>query len=427
MAVSTDTIQTLLRQRQDLREALLNLRKEIETLDASSLDLVNKNIKTASPASVTATTAAPVPAPSSKPVAAEIPPEEKPAPTPTPEPEPQTAAAAAVAPAPAREKDEVTAEESPRKEPVLTTPAAPPPEKSVPEPETAEATQDAVPETAEPAAAEKETSKADDAKTGQQENSPTDPPEEADEGAHDDLEELLEKARALSDYLLDHPSNLPAAELGALVTAITVSDAAKTPAEKKACYHTLQAAYRKISAGTFAASGVNGTTLQDSEAGAPLLWTIPFAISILIIILFPLLLLTRHLVGEMFTDDFAADLTWSIGLAAAFLWGTVGALTLLTLNIARAVYRRRFDGGLQRSPGLRGALGGLTGGVVFMIVEIWLPMSDATADFALDAIAFAGGMFSAILFAGLQRLVNAVTGWLEPVPKPAKPAKSPKK
>jgi len=49
MAVGTDTIQTLLRQRQQLRGALLELRQEIESLDASSLNLVGKNIKMPAP------------------------------------------------------------------------------------------------------------------------------------------------------------------------------------------------------------------------------------------------------------------------------------------------------------------------------------------------------------------------------------------
>ena len=405
MAVSTDTIQTLLRQRQDLREALLNLRKEIETLDASSLDLVNKNIKTSSPPTVAAQ---PEPSSAAKPAAAEIPPKETAEPPSEPEQQPGTAA-------PALEKKPVASEESTRKEPVLTAPTATPQKQTVaaPVPVKAGTTAKATPETAaadeDPRSAPKEEAKkAPDEKS----NGPDDPPMEEED--HDDLTELLEKARALSDYLLDHPSKLPAAELGALDAAITVSEAAKTPAEKKACYHTLQAAYRKISAATFAASGVSGTTLQDSAAGAPLLWTIPFAISLLILIVFPLLLLARHLVGEMFTDDFANDLIWSFGLAAAFLWGVVGALTLLALNIARLVYRRRFDGGGRRSPALRGALGGLIGAVAFMIVEIWLPMSDATADFAHDAIAFAGGLLSAILFVALQRMINAITGWIEP-------------
>lgn len=392
MAVSTDTIQTLLRQRQDLREALLNLRKEIATLDASSLDLVNKNIKTSAPPTVAAQ---PAPSLAVKPAAAEIPSKETP--EPPSEPEQQTGTVA-----PALEKNTISPEAPTRKEPVLTAPTAAPQKKpeATPKLATDEDQQSAPKEEAKKESAEKS-------------DVPDDPPKE-EEGDHDDLTELLEKARALSDYLLDHPSKLPAAELGALDAAITVSEAANTPAEKKACYHTLQAAYRKISAATFAASGISGTTLQDSAAGAPLLWTIPFAISLLILIVFPLLLLARHLIGEMFTNDFAVDLIWSFGLAAAFLWGVVGALTLLALNIARLVYRRRFDGGGRRSPALRGALGGLIGAVAFMIAEIWLPMSDATADFALDAIAFAGGMLSAILFVALQRMINAITGWIEP-------------
>ncbi|MDF2368097.1 hypothetical protein [Sneathiella sp.] len=412
MAVSTDTIQTLLRQRQDLREALLELRKEIETLDASSLNLVNKNIKTAPPA--TAATPAGEAAPAGSVPAKAASPETTSTSTPAPKPPTVEAAPAST---PAMQPIATAAPEE--TEPVLTPPAAPakPEIKEKQKPEPAPAPEQKQEENSKQAEVpeKEEKPKKEEVKAPAVLSVPSKEPEAAVD--HNDLSELLEKARGLSDYLLDHPSNLPAAELGALDTAITVSEAATTPAEKTACYHTLQAAYRKISSGTFAASGVSGTTLQDSAAGAPLLWTIPFTLSILILILFPLLLLARHLVGEMFTDDFAADLTWSFGLTAAFLWGVVGTLTLLTLNIARAVYRRRFDGGVQRSPGLRGTLGGLVGGIFFMIVEIWLPMSDATADFALDAIAFAGGMLSAILFAALQRMINAVTGWIEPPKK----------
>jgi hypothetical protein len=416
MAVSTDTIQTLLRQRQDLREALLDLRKEIETLDASSLDLVNKNIKAAPPATTATPTGAATPTEQAPDKAAATSADDIPA-SPPPVPAPNSA----------------TPE---KREPVLTAPKAEP--APVPEPNKEPPKKK---ETAAKPATDEEPTKEDSLQVEKtKENNPQTPKEPDKKGEarpqmaphdqgdqadqdHDDLDELLEKARVLSDYLLDHPSRLPAAELGALDAAITVSENAKTPAEKKACYHTLQAAYRKISAGTFAAAGVSGTTLQDSAAGAPLLWTIPFAISILMIVLFPLLLLARHLVGEMFTDDFARDVTWSFGMLAAFLWGTVGALTLLALNIAVAVYHRRFDGGVRRSPALRGALGGLMGAIFFLIVENWLPMSDAAADFALDAIAFAGGMLSALLFAALQRAVNAVTGWIGPGPKTTEPPK----
>ena len=236
--------------------------------------------------------------------------------------------------------------------------------------------------------------------------------------------ELLDRARILSNYFLDHPASSTPAELGALDAAITISERAKTPAEKTSCYHTLQAAYRKISAANFDTLGLNGKTLQDSQLGAPLLWTIPLSISLLIFVFFPLLLLARHLAAEMFTDNFANDLTWSIGLIAAYLWGTVGALSLLTLNIAIEVRKRRYDEAVRLSPGLRGALGGLTGASFFLTLEPWLPMSGAAEDFALDLAAFLGGMLSTVLFAGLQRMISAITGHLEPAkPKPSAAAK----
>ena len=164
--------------------------------------------------------------------------------------------------------------------------------------------------------------------------------------------------------------------------------------------------------------------MHDSLVGAPLLWSIPLSISLLIFILFPLLLLARHLAAEMFTDEFANDLTWSIGLVAAYLWGTVGALSLLTLNIAVEVRKRRYDEAVRLSPGLRGALGGLTGAGFFLALEPWLPMSGAAADFAVDLAAFLGGLLSTVLFAGLQRVISAITGRLEPAkPRPSAAAK----
>ncbi|MZR30959.1 hypothetical protein [Sneathiella litorea] len=380
MAVSTDTLQTLLRQRQELREALLDLRKEIETLDASSLDLVNRNIKNQSAGK----TPAPMPDPALD-RKAEIP------------LEPSAA--------PIRSGQELPREEPDPPEVAVEVESG---EKASPERAAAEVNNAELDEPNEPDKPSKAVEAIEADKTGD---------------GHGDLDSLIEKARGLSDYLLDHPSELSPAELGALDTAITKGAAATTPAEKDASYHTLQAAYRKISAESFATTGVNGTTLRDSAAGAPLLWTVPLSIIILTVIVFPLLLLARHLTGQMFTEEFAADLTWSIGVTAAFLWGVVGALTLLTLNIALAVRRRHFDGGVRTSPGLRGSLGGLIGAAFFMTLEIWVPMKDATAEFALNMTAFAGGILSAILFAGVQRGVSIVVAVFEP--KSPKPTVSP--
>ncbi|MAZ01913.1 MAG: hypothetical protein CMN56_02125 [Sneathiella sp.] len=488
MAVSTDTIQTLLRQRQQLREALLELRKEIESLDATSLDLVNSNIKNVPSATATtpggeatpagsvpertaatapaaaASTAAPVetkteakaaptttPAPAVKAPAAKAPDPAPvqtapPAPVHTPAPAPEPVAAApepTPAHTPAPVKASLPAQEAAPKAPEpAPAPVAPPAaETEPPEPERQEPVL-----TAPEAAPEKESEKEQE-KTHEKshDKSHEKSPEKADEKhAHKAMTEreierawedgtakeeeafgeLLTRARILSNYFLDHPASSTPAELGALDSAITISERAKTPAEKTACYHTLQAAYRKISAANFGTLGLNGKTLQDSQLGAPLLWTIPLSISLLIFVFFPLLLLARHLAAEMFTDDFANDLTWSIWLIAAYLWGTVGALSLLTLNIAIEVRKRRYDEAVRLSPGLRGALGGLTGAGFFLALEPWLPMTGAAQDFALDLAAFLGGMLSMVLFAGLQRMISAITGRLEPAkPKPSAAAK----
>ena len=454
MAVSTDTIQMLLRQRQELREALLKLRQEIETLDASSLDLVNSNIKNppasqsmakapvaaaSAPAQAAApATAAPAPAtapetPSAKdpapaPVQASEPtPEPTPAPTPTPpsapaspsvqEPSPKAAAAPEAAPVAPPSAAPATAEsEAPeRQEPTLSAPSKPP-----------EHTSEKTPENA-PGKSQGKTSEKAPENPPHKETANKDIEEAWDEGTAAEDEafgELLDRARILSNYFLDHPAGSTPAELGALDSAISISERAKTPAEKTACYHTLQAAYRKISAANFKTLGLNGKTLHDSLVGAPLLWSIPLSISLLIFILFPLLLLARHLAGEMFADEFANDLTWSIGLVAAYLWGTVGALSLLTLNIAVEVRKRRYDEAVRLSPGLRGALGGLTGALFFLALEPWLPMNGAAADFALDLAAFLGGLLSTVLFAGLQQVISAITGRLEPAkPRPSAAAK----
>lgn len=232
--------------------------------------------------------------------------------------------------------------------------------------------------------------------------------------------ELLMKARYLAAYLAEHPAPIPEADLAALDTAISALEEASAPAARTVAAHRLQAAYRKVATASFAATGVTGTTLEDSAAGAPLLWTVPFTLTLLIFIFFPALLLLRTLAEEMFTLDFANDVIWSIGAMAGFLWGAVGALTQIALNIALAVFRRRFDGGIRQSPFLRAGLGGMTGALVFLGLEFVLPMSSAAAEFMLDMAAFAGGLLSTLSFALLQSVISFLDGLLSPKePSPA--------
>src|SRR5690606_36944170 len=353
--VSTDTIQLLLKQRQELRESLIALRRDIASLDENSRTLVEKNIPKQPPlndpsgaqfapaavsASSPSTAVTPPPFPVSPthpggdpapPVAADVFPPHRSEPeaapaapadapaadleaavsvpveaapeTPVagpPAPAPRAAEVAEpVAPPPASAASEAAAEAAPQ---VAAAPQAAPDPLPAPDPEPLPAAGVTLPDSPPDAPAA--------ARAG--EMTPPDVPEP--------LSRALEaKAAHLSAYLAEHPSRVDEADLAALDTAIVAAASADAAARGRA-YQELRAAYRKVATKSFAASGVTGTTLEDSAAGAPLLWILPFSLSLLILIAFPLLLLLRTLAGEMFTADFAADVTWSIGAVAGFLW-----------------------------------------------------------------------------------------------------------
>ncbi len=487
--VSTDTIQLLLKQRQELRESLMELRRDIASLDASSRAMVERSIpKPASGPEASGATAAPAAASASSPSTTATPPpfpatQTAPAGTPMPEnaaapfpPRPETSKSEAAnaglvieampkvpsTAEPPKETGEEKQETAPPGDAaaasvvaaaVETAPkdkaaaaaggdAAPaeaakenPAEATSPESEgdpeieqeipAAAPTSVTAPEadphigTAAAAGPEAEAKQKEAPALGMPSAAPV-VPATSNETSDTARRTLLGKASLLAAYLAEHPSPVPPAELDALDAAIAISEKATTASERAACHQTLQATYRKVAGASFAASGVTGTTLEDSAAGAPVLWSIPFALSILILILFPALLLLRTLSAQMFTEEFATDVIWSIGAIAGFLWGAVGALTQIALNTALAVRRRRFDGGIRQSPFLRAALGGVTGALVFLALEVWLPMQSAAAEFMLDMAAFAGGLFSTLLFAALQSLISLLTGLMEPRdPKPA--------
>ncbi len=457
--VSTDTIQLLLKQRQELRESLMELRRDIASLDASSRAMVERSIpKPASGPEASGATVAPAAASASPPSTTATPPpfpatQTAPSGTPMPEntdapfpPRPETSkpeaanageaaeasvVATAVDAAPENAATETAGGEATSAETATESPAEATSPESEGDTEIAQEKPAAAPTTvtapeADPhsgtdaAAGPEAEAKQKDAPAPDMPSAAPVVPATSNETSDTARRALLGKASLLAAYLAEHPSPVPPAELDALDAAIAISEKATTASERAACHQTLQATYRKVAGVSFAASGVTGTTLEDSAAGAPVLWTIPFALSILILIIFPALLLLRTLSAQMFTEEFATDVIWSIGAIAGFLWGAVGALTQIALNTALAVRRRRFDGGIRQSPFLRAALGGVTGALVFLALEVWLPMESAAAEFMLDMAAFAGGLFSTLLFAALQGLISLLTGQMEPrEPKPA--------
>lgn len=388
MAASTDTIQILLRQRQELRQALLDLREEIETLYASSLDLVNKNIKSQKV----------LPIENNKPLeAADT--------TKTatsngraesiPKLDQQSAR-----PGKATSEKQKIADTSVEKNSNTTFSAQP---EDRPKPQMRGTSNESIiNDTVVPS-----TSPRDQAvKEGSVEGSRS-------TCLNDDSSRLLESAKNLSDFYLEHPSGTQPAQLAALDVAISSYEDSEST-KSQAAYHSLQSAYRAVASQSYESQNINGTTLIDSRNGASVLWILPLCIAALVLIVFPLLLFSRTMATEMFITGFATNLVWVFGASSAFLWGTVGALTMLTLTIALLVRRREYDANIRYSSALQGALGGLIGSCSFLLLETWLPTSSVVAEFGLNLAAFVVGMAAGIIFATLHRVTTMVICMIEP-------------
>ncbi len=376
MTVGKDTIQTLLRQRQALRQALQELQKDIASLDAAASDLVAKNIKN----------------PALK-ARGETSGEEA-------EPEQKEAMAAAMEP----KTDPETVISEPAFDTVRDT------DKGI----------DNNPGTSDDKVSSSSATSSSQP-FPQRENTSADSspvltvfsPQLADVS---DVAyySLLEEARHLSGYYLRHPSPAENLPLQQLDDAISKAEGKADKQDRLSEYQNLRRSYRAIAGRSFSDIGINGKTLEDSRISAHILWVLPLIICALSLVIFPLLLLGRTLSLEMFTSDFAADLIWIFGVAAAFLWGAAGALTLLSVQVTILVMRRQYDADIRRSPGIRAALGGVLGCGIYALLEIWLPQSNITAEFFLNLGAFGSGLVAWIVFLSIQRGLGSLVRVFEP-------------
>ncbi|MCR9212619.1 MAG: hypothetical protein NXI13_02790 [Proteobacteria bacterium] len=214
---------------------------------------------------------------------------------------------------------------------------------------------------------------------------------------------LLQEAKQLSSYYLRHPSpdkDLPLQQLDDAISAATGKVAEGGCSTE---YQILRKAYRAAAGRSFSAAGINGKTLEDSCMSAHILWILPITICALVLVIFPLLLLGRTVSLEMYTSEFAADLIWVLGVAAAFLWGSAGALTLLSIQLAVLVRNRQYEADIRRSPGVRAALGGILGCGTYALLEVWLPQIDITTEFFLNLGSFAIGLVAWSIFLLIQK------------------------
>lgn len=238
----------------------------------------------------------------------------------------------------------------------------------------------------------------------------------ADDYSGSDNETLVQRAKLLSDYFLNHPAPVDQQSLTQLDGAVKKSEQATTPEQLDSDIEQLRNAYRIVSSKSYSATGVNGATLADSRGHISLLWAVPLYISGLILVFFPLILLVRSLAARMFVADFSVETTFVMTGITAFLWGSVGALSYLTWDIAKQARKNTYLQGSIRDVGFRASLGGLLGVVVFLVLAGVISIENIAADMAIGMLSFFVGLASSIIYSLLHHLISHMTGKVEKKP-----------
>ncbi|WP_169544951.1 hypothetical protein [Sneathiella aquimaris] len=219
-----------------------------------------------------------------------------------------------------------------------------------------------------------------------------------------DLEELITQASLLCGYLLNHPSQIGHAKLEQLDLALDSCLKTQDEAYSQKQISELKAAFRAVSTACFDEQRVNGQSLLDSEGSTGLLWGVPFLIGILTLILFPLVLLLQSVSAQMFVDTFAQQVSLLMDALITALWGGVGALSCTSWMIARKVCKSQFLRSDYPDIFLRFALGGVLGLVAFLSL-LWLtPVHDFSSTLIFSMAGFAFGIPSARFFSFLSKL-----------------------
>ncbi|MBL4907029.1 MAG: hypothetical protein JKX94_06215 [Sneathiella sp.] len=228
-----------------------------------------------------------------------------------------------------------------------------------------------------------------------------------------DHDSLLYRAKLLSDYFLNHPTSIDKSALVNLDEAIKKSEDAPTPEELDKEISQLRNAYRIVASKSYQNTGINGETLSDSRSDISLLWAVPLYIAGLTLVVFPLVLLGRSLSTRMFVDDFSDEMTFIMTAIVAFLWGSVGALSYLAWGVAKLAKTYTYQTGCIRDVGLRATLGGVLGIIVFLGLSSFISIDSIVPDMTIGILSFFSGLASSIIYAFLHGLISKATHKVE--------------
>jgi hypothetical protein len=209
---------------------------------------------------------------------------------------------------------------------------------------------------------------------------------------------LLEEAILLARFFLHHPSSAHNSSLNKLDEAIKQVRSLPPSAKRDLAYQELKNSYRAVVAVVQPETGVSGKTISESEGSVPILWGLPLMISSLILVWLPLMIVLRGVVPQMFVSGFAYEVSTGFTILAVFLWGVTGALSCQAFKIAARVHKRRYDKRQFRDTALQAVVGGVLAISVMPLVFLLTDFTGIERDVALSVGAFGVGSVTGILF-----------------------------
>jgi len=377
MSVTSDSIQTLLKQRRDLRECLHELRKEVANMHENTDQIIDKALGKNSPK-------LPIPKQDASPPGGEI---------------------LADPVAALKLIQQVTQKQIAPPDPKPEIPAFEKKVKVTNEPDSSKVAKGSIQFEPKLASVSENTEDFSLEPKILQPNNPVNVISEAKE-EEPEIENLLNHAILLAGFFLHHPSSAGNEQLNALDAAIAKAQTLSVSNKTETTMTPLKNAYRNVVSATYSTEKVNGKTISDSCASVGMFWVIPMVVSALVLVLLPGLLLLRSLAQRMFVEDFASEIMLSIGSAASFVWGIMGVLACVALSIAREVKARRYE--KERSPGIaiRAAIGGVLGLGVFLGFSFVDQITGLQKDIAVSLISFLVGASSSFIRSRYQQPVK---------------------
>lgn len=184
-----------------------------------------------------------------------------------------------------------------------------------------------------------------------------------------ELERTLHHAVLLAGFFLHQPSAAENQFLNNLDAAIQQTKTLDEKANKVEALKTLKDAYRNVLKRTYPHNKVSGRSIQESQTTNPYLFGIPFVIAALVLVLMPLLLLFQIITKDLFVTEVASNFHVLLSGMGTFLWGGVGALTAIAVTVARLVRKRSYLPGKIAGVGLIGAVGGVLGLTISLVFD----------------------------------------------------------